>query len=309
MSAVLGRNERDPYESRVDSKPQIAERIDPVVYSKPGSKGPLTREQVRQYDHEGFLELDGVFSDAELRTLVAELNRLRAAPEGIDRETLILEPGGHELRSIFAIHAQSALFARLAADERLAGVARYLLGDEVYIHQSRLNYKPGFFGKEFYWHSDFETWHIEDGMPRMRALSMSISLTQNTEYNGPLMIMPGSHRRYVRCVGETPDDHYKQSLRKQEYGVPDPASLQALFEEGGIATAKGPAGKFVLFDCNAMHGSNSNITPLPRSNVFVVYNSVSNRLVTPFGGKSPRPEFVATRTTFKPIQPIGGPIV
>ena len=79
--------------------------------------------------------------------------------------------------------------------------------------------------------------------------------------------------------------------------------------QGGIATAKGPAGKVVLFDCNAMHGSNSNITPLPRSNVFLVYNSVSNRLVTPFGGKSPRPEFVATRKTFKPIQSIGGPIV
>src|SRR3546814_3200003 len=57
---------------------------------------------------------------------------------------------------------------RLAADERLAGVARFLLDDTVYIHQSRLNYKPGFQGKEFYWHSDFETWHVEDGMPRMR---------------------------------------------------------------------------------------------------------------------------------------------
>ncbi len=308
MSAVLGRTERDPYESRVGSKPQIADRVDPVVYSNAGKLGPLTREQVTRYDHEGFLELDGLFSAAEIRTLVAELNRLRAAPEGIDRDTLILEPGGLELRSIFAIHAQSALFARLASDERLVGIARYLLGDEVYIHQSRLNYKPGFFGKEFYWHSDFETWHIEDGMPRMRALSMSISLTENTEYNGPLMIIPGSHRRYVRCVGETPDDHYKQSLRKQEYGVPDPTCLQSLFDEGGIATAKGPAGKIVLFDCNAMHGSNSNISPLPRSNVFLVYNSVSNRLVEPYGGKPPRPEFVATRTSFKQLKPTGGAI-
>src|SRR3546814_10756649 len=44
---------------------------------------------------------------------------------------------------------------------------------------SRLNYKPGFKGKEFYWHSDFETWHVEDGMPQMRALSMSILLAEN----------------------------------------------------------------------------------------------------------------------------------
>src|SRR5690606_20571838 len=92
VSAVLGRTVRDPYESRLASQPEIAERVDPVVYASLGKQGPLTREQVSHYDREGFLELDGVLSDAEVRTLVAELNRLRAAPEGIDRDTLILEP-------------------------------------------------------------------------------------------------------------------------------------------------------------------------------------------------------------------------
>lgn len=312
MSAVLDHSGRDPYESRVASTPEIVGRVDPVVYARAVDKGPLTREQLRQYESQGFLEIDNLFDAGEIETLLAELDRLRRARDGLDREidpeTLILEPHSRELRSIFAIHAQSALFARLASDERLAGIARYLLGDEVYIHQSRLNYKPGFFGKEFYWHSDFETWHIEDGMPRMRALSISIALTRNTSYNGPLMLIPGSHKRYVRCVGETPDDHYKQSLRKQEYGVPDPGSLQQLYADGGIATATGPAGKIVVFDCNTMHGSNSNISPLPRSNVFLVYNSVSNRLVTPFGKKAPRPEFVATRKTFAPIAPVSGRI-
>src|SRR3546814_19751740 len=72
-----------------------------------------------------------------------------------------------------------------------------------YIHQSRLNYKPGFKGKEFYWHSDFETWHVEDGMPRMRALSMSVLLAENTPHNGPLMLIPGSHQSFLTCVGET----------------------------------------------------------------------------------------------------------
>ncbi len=309
MSAVIESTiERDPYESRRNRTPEIGRRLDPVVHAGKADRGPLTRAQITHYDHTGYLEIDNLFSTTELRTLQAELDRLRAAPEGIDRATLITEPGGDELRSIFAIHEQSALFARLASDERLANIARYLLGDDVYIHQSRLNYKPGFFGKEFYWHSDFETWHTEDGMPRMRALSMSLSLTENTPYNGPLMVIPGSHRHYVRCVGETPDDHYKKSLRKQEYGVPDPGSLKTLYEEGGIVAPTGAAGKLVLFDCNTMHGSNSNISPLPRSNVFIVYNAVNNRLVTPYGGKPPRPEFIATRQTFKPIKPVSGVI-
>ncbi len=91
----------------------------------------------------------------------------------------------------------------------------------MYIHQSRINYKSGFRGREFYWHSDFETWHVEDGLPAMRTLSCSVSLTPNTEHNGPLMVIPGSHRKYVACIGETPENHNLKSLRMQEYGVPD----------------------------------------------------------------------------------------
>jgi ectoine hydroxylase len=49
-----------------------------------------------------------------------------------------------------------------------------------------------------------------------------------------------------------------------------------------------------------MHGSNSNISPVPRSNVFVVYNSVENTLVEPFAAPSRRPEFIAARD-FTPI--------
>ncbi|MFO7306228.1 MAG: ectoine hydroxylase [Gammaproteobacteria bacterium] len=309
MSALTKRIERDPYVSRVASVPEIVDRVDPVVYARPGTTGPLTPEQVAQYDRQGFLEIDGLFDAEELAAMLTELERLQRAQAELDPETLILEPQGQELRSIFAIHTQSRLFARLARDERLVGIARYLLGDDVYVHQSRLNYKPGFFGKEFYWHSDFETWHIEDGMPRMRALSCSLTLTRNTEYNGPLMLIPGSHRRYVRCVGETPDEHYKQSLRKQEYGVPDPDSLRALYEEGGIVAPTGEAGKLIIFDCNVMHGSNSNISPLPRSNVFLVYNSVSNRLVAPFGNKPPRPEFLATRRSYEVLEPVSGRLV
>jgi len=302
----------DPYASRtgapLSETDRIVDRVDPVVYSPHNVACPIGRELVDHFDRHGFVEVSSPFSAAELRLLQSELARLRANPSGIDPNTLIAEPGGDELRSIFRIHRQSDLIARLSADTRLVNIARYLLGDEVYIHQSRLNYKPGFFGKEFYWHSDFETWHVEDGMPRMRALSMSIALTENTHFNGPLMVIPGSHRRYVRCLGETPDDHYKQSLRKQEYGVPDPTSLSRLFADGGIVAPTGPAGKIVIFDCNTMHGSNGNISPLPRSNIFLVYNAISNRLHAPFGGMRPRPEFIATRESFDAITPCRGAI-
>ena len=132
-------------------------------------------------------------------------------------------------------------------------------------------------------------------MPRMRALSCSIALEDNYSFNGPLMVVPGSHKEFVACIGKTPDNHFKDSLRKQEYGVPDHDNLTRMVKESGIDTPVGKAGSIVLFDCNIMHGSNSNITPMPRSNIFMVYNSVDNKLVSPYSGQRPRPQYIATR--------------
>ena len=296
LSKPLARTTRsDLYPSRCGAAPAVLPRLDPVVHSSWREDSPLTQEQAQQFDTQGYLVLDDLFSAEEIAALQAAATRLLSDPRSLDPETIISEPGVNEIRSIFKIHQQDKVMARLAADERLAGVARFILGDDVYIHQSRLNYKPGFVGKEFYWHSDFETWHVEDGMPQMRALSVSILLAPNTETNGPLMVIPGSHRKYCACAGETPDNHYLASLKKQEYGVPDTLTLAELATEGGIVAPTGEPGTIVMFDCNAMHGSNGNITPFPRANAFLVYNAVSNRLVSPYGAQQPRPEFIASR--------------
>jgi len=291
---------QDAYPSRHAAEPELLPREDPVVYSEWRPDAPLSRAQVEQFDRDGYLVIENAFDPAEIEALQEETRRLLADPSSLDSETIITERGSREVRSIFAIHQQSRLLARLAADARLAGVASFLLGEEVYVHQSRLNYKPGFKGKEFYWHSDFETWHAEDGMPRMRALSMSVLLAENTSHNGPLMVMPGSHRTYVTCVGETPTDHYRMSLKKQEYGVPDEGSLGELARRHGIVAPTGKPGTIILFDCNTMHGSNGNITPFPRANAFLVFNALSNRLQAPFAAEKPRPTFIANRA-FDPV--------
>jgi ectoine hydroxylase len=286
---------QDIYPSRCKGEPEILQRQEPVARSPWREDAPISRANMEHFDRQGFLVIENLFDADEIAALQAETGRLLADPASLAPETVVTEQGSDEVRSIFAIHRQSALMARLAADERLAGIAAFLLDDDVYLHQTRLNYKPGFNGKEFYWHSDFETWHSEDGMPRMRALSMSVLLAENTPDNGPLMVIPGSHTSFVTCVGETPPDHYRSSLKKQEYGVPDEWNLASLAHAHGIVAPTGEPGTVIIFDCNMMHGSNGNITPFPRSNAFMVYNAVSNRLVDPFAAARPRPDFIATR--------------
>ncbi len=286
----------DVYPSRVDTRPRRIERVDPVVHGASGTGGPLDVEQVERYARDGFLVVPALFSATEISALNAALMNWVQSDAVHGLPETIMEPDGGAVRSVFRVHDLHPLFHQLACDHRLRDAARQILGSEVYIHQSRVNLKPGFRGKEFYWHSDFETWHTEDGMPRMRALSVSLALTDSHHVNGPLMLIPRSHLVYVSCVGETPEDHYKESLRRQEYGVPDEHNLTELAAKGGVEAPVGPAGTAVFFDCNTMHGSNSNISPYPRRNVFLVYNSVENRLREPYCGRGPRPEYVATRT-------------
>lgn len=298
----------DVYASRGTQHKAIIARQHPVVWSDRTRPAPVEAALIDRYERDGYLLMNDVFSAQEVALLQQELNHLREQAEGSARDEVITEPGSGHVRSIFAIHESSPVFARLAADRRLAGLAAWLLGDDVYIQQSRLNYKGGLHGKSFYWHSDFETWHVEDGMPLPRALSMSISLTDNTPHNGPLLVMPGSHKHYVVCEGETPADNYKQSLKVQETGVPADEHLHQLAEAGGLVDTAGPAGSVLLFDCNLMHGSGSNITHLPRSNAFFVYNAVSNALQAPYCGRPPRPEFIATRRNVQPLVPQDNPL-
>ena len=291
----------DDYPTRKAPEPALLYRRDPVVWhGGPGNgapDGPFTPEELDGYDRRGYTQVESIVNPVEVESYRAELRRLSSDPALRADERVVVEPGSDEVRSVFEVHKVSKVFRDLVNDPRLVDRARQILGSDVYVHQSRVNYKPGFGGGSFYWHSDFETWHAEDGMPRMRAVSFSVALTDNFTHNGALMIMPGSHRTFVSCVGRTPDDHYRASLKSQHVGTPDQASLSLLADRHGIDVLTGKAGDMTVFDSNCMHGSGGNITPYPRSNVFVVFNSVDNACTKPFSANDARPEFLAARET------------
>jgi len=290
-----GAGEADLYPSRVGGAAALLPRRDPVVHGA-ADGGPLDRDQCESFAADGFLVLPGFFAAARVRSLCAELDALLRARCDDRGDEVVREPGGDGIRSLFRIHDTSPVFAALARDARLLAIVEQILGGAVYVHQSRVNLKPGFEGEPFQWHSDFETWHVEDGMPRMRALSCAVNLDRNYEFNGPLMLVPGSHLHFVSCPGHTPEENYRRSLRRQEYGVPDRDILTRLCDRRGIVSATGAPGTVTLFDCNILHASAGNMTPFPRSNVFVVFNSVDNALTEPFSGQRRRPEHIASRS-------------
>ncbi|AJE86382.1 MULTISPECIES: ectoine hydroxylase [Streptomyces] len=276
-------------------------RMDPVVWSAPGAPGPIPASELQAYERDGFLPIEQLITADEVAEYHAELERLVTDPQIKADERSIVEPKSAEIRTVFEVHRISEVFAKLVADERVVGRARQILGSDVYVHQSRINVKPGFGATGFYWHSDFETWHAEDGLPNMRTVSVSIALTENYDTNGGLMIMPGSHKTFLGCEGATPKDNYKKSLQMQDAGTPSDEALTKFADQHGIRLFTGKAGSATWFDCNAMHGSGDNITPYPRSNFFLVFNSVENKAVEPFAAPVRRPEFIGARD-FTPVR-------
>jgi ectoine hydroxylase len=295
-AAIRARYDAYPTRLTTTAAPSPIRRATPVVRGDPTELECATGrpDAAQHFADDGFLQLDGFFGVADAAAWADEARRLERWSIAERPPEAFFEPGG-ALRSLFDVPRFSDRFEKLAREPRLTRIAAALLGDEPYIHQARLNYKPAYTGTGFYWHSDFETWHAEDGMPDMRAVSISIALCDNTAFNGPLLVIPGSHREFVPCVGATPHEHYRESLVEQKIGTPARAQLDRLIQSGGLRMATGPAGSIFVFDCNTLHASSDNLSDAARTNLFLVYNARSNALRAPFAAERCRPDFVAAR--------------
>lgn len=293
----------DVFPTRLSAPGTMTDREAPTVWGT-AADGPFDEPALAAHAARGFSVLEDFITPDEVAGFTAELDRLATDPALAGDPRVVTEKVSGQVRSVFEVTELSTAIDALSRDPRLLDRARQLLGSDVYLHQTRVNYMPGYRGTGFYWHSDFETWHAEDGMPAPRAVSCSIALTANYPYNGGLMVMPGSHRTYVPCVGETPENYHEASLKEQRIGVPSEEDITELAHRYGVEQFTGPAGSALWFDCNIMHGSGNNITPFPRSNIFLVFNSVENALTEPFAAPSPRPEHIGRRDA-TPLRPRG----
>src|SRR3546814_9329276 len=100
--------------SRREAAPRILPRLDPGVHSSWDERAPITRAQAEQFDRDGYLVLDNVLRAEEVAALQTSAAKLLADPAALEDETVITEPGGREVRSIFQLHLQSGTMARLA---------------------------------------------------------------------------------------------------------------------------------------------------------------------------------------------------
>lgn len=245
----------------------------------------LTQDQLAQFDEQGYVFLPDCFGPEEVATLkAASVQAL-----GEQRPEVWRERDGTP-RTAFACHTYSEACKLLASDERLVAPLVQLFDEDVYIHQFKINAKAAFTGEVWQWHQDFPTWNKDDGMPEPRAMNIAIFLDDVLPINGPLMIVPRSHK-----LGAIDSKHDLQTTSYPLWTL-DNEKVTELVEKNGIVTPTGKAGSVLMFHANIVHGSAGNITPYPRRIVYLTLSAVSNAIKKPT-----RPEFIA-HTDFTPVK-------
>jgi ectoine hydroxylase len=258
----------------------------------------LSDDQVRQFEEQGWLLLRDQFSAAEVALLLGELRDVAAQ----ERPENLREPQSGAIRSALSVHLHNEAYRRLSRHPRLVGPARRLLGGDVYLHQFKVNAKVAHDGEIWHWHQDFRTWHADDGMPEPRVLNAGVFLDDVTEFNGPLMFMPGSHK-----LGHVPADALAGKPGVATYGrlSADAAgspyartTIDGWAKRFGIVAPKGPAGSVLIFDGCIIHGSAPNMSAWNRTMTLATYNRTDNALARPT-----RPAFVSLQD-YAAIEPL-----
>jgi ectoine hydroxylase-related dioxygenase (phytanoyl-CoA dioxygenase family) len=258
----------------------------------------LVEEDRHHYEEQGYVLLPDLFSLEEVATLKQQIP-IEASVAG---PRAVLENDGRTVRAIHGSHATNEAFDRMARHPRLVKPAEQVLGSPVYVHQFKINVKAAFAGDVWKWHQDFIFWLKQDGMREPRAVNAMVFLDDVTEFNGPLLIVPGSHRAGVIDIPERPqkDGDWTASFAADlKYAITN-ETLADLVSRNGIVAPKGRAGAVLFIHCNLVHGSAPNMSPFNRALAIATYNSVENALLPV---ESPRPEFLVSRQ-FDPITPV-----
>ena len=208
------------------------------------------KPDVARYRRDGVIVVEGLLDDPTRQrmkqVLAALIERSRGVAEHDD--VFDLEPGHSaaqpRVRRIKKPHLVDPVFAEFMRSPRLLAMLSALLGPSgVRLHGSKLNLKAPEYGSPVEWHQDWAFYpHSNDDL-----LAVGVLLDDATEENGPLLVVPGSHR------GPTYDHH-----------GPDGhfcGAFDAVRDRVDLAAARpliAPAGACSFHHVRAVHGSAQN---------------------------------------------------
>lgn len=209
----------------------------------------LTQREIEQYQEQGAVVVPGVLDEFTRKKMKAILADWVEGSRAVSAHTDVydLEPGHSaaepRVRRIKKPHLVNPLFYDFAKSQALTDCLRALLGPSARLYGSKLNLKAPGFGSPVEWHQDWAFYpHTNDDL-----LAVGVLLDDATPENGPMLVLPGSHR------GPTYDHHGPDG---SFCGAMEPARDGLDFSRAVPCVA--PAGSCSFHHVRAVHGSAEN---------------------------------------------------
>ena len=203
---------------------------------------------VEAYREHGFIVVPDVLTAAELDAIRHELTELvdKASERTENDDVYDLEddhsPEAPRVRRIKQPHSVMASVSDLVRHPRMLEILTQLIGPGIRFQTSKLNMKAAGGGAAVEWHQDWAFYpHTNDDL-----VAVGVLLDDVDETNGPLCVLPGSHRGAIH-------DHHANGFF---CGAIDPVATPIDF--GAAAQLTGSGGSMTFHHVRAVHGSAPN---------------------------------------------------
>ena len=240
----------------------------------------LTNEQIKQYHDRGYLVVENAIDSTDLTDLLNQINfwidesKVHAEAWGstLDgRARFDIDPKDHSaknpsLRRVTSPTEISESFANMALKSNMSEMASDLIGGNgTCFHHSKINAKLPNTSTTVKWHQDFPfTPHTNDDM-----LTALLMIGEVTMKNGPLLVVPGSHKEDLfshwengKFVGKVSDNIESQKCQQ-------------------FVPCIGKPGSICFMHSRLLHSSGPNKSDLPRYLFISVYKAEDAHALSP----------------------------
>ncbi len=221
----------------------------------------LTKEQVEQFNRDGYLMIRGLFDAEEIDLLI---RIAKADPQMAQQayERLDTSRGRSKLWITGSLGAD--IYSAFVRCRRIVDPMEQLLGGEVYHYHHKMMLKEPFVGGAWEWHQDYGYWY-SNGCLFPDMASCLIAVDRATTENGCLQVIRGSHRMGRIDHGKTGEQTGADIKRVEE-------ALRHL----ELVRCEMQPGTALFFHCNLLHRSDANLSPHPRWSLICCYNAAHN---------------------------------
>jgi phytanoyl-CoA hydroxylase len=214
----------------------------------------LTKEQVAQYKADGYVVVSNVFGDDLVQRMrkvtdaLVEQSRTLSASNDVFDLAPTHSAEKPRVRRIKDPVSVDPVFMEALTHPSLVSALTSVLGPNLRVRNTKLNLKEAHVGDPVEWHQDWAFYpHTNQDV-----LAVGVMLDDCELENGPLLVIPESHRQKV----------YSHHSDGYFCGAMDPTTCDVDFTRAVPCT--GQAGSFSLHHARTIHGSAENTSNHPR---------------------------------------------